>query len=129
MNIVTYVILYFVSIVWIITGTSTIIYTDQTRKLLFKKALYLDNVTVLSLIGVILGVILIAGGFFARDVLWLALILGILAVGKGVYFFKASPDQMARIFDWWYEGAGGETIRFWGLIVLFLGILMLSYIL
>ena len=125
---IAYVILYFVSIMWIVSGTALIIYTDQTRRLL-KRLFYVENLKIFSLIGIVLGLFLVIGGSFSRDIFWLSLVLGLLAMAKGVYFFKASREDVRRLFDWWYEGASDETIRFWSLVTLILGILILAYLL
>jgi len=125
---IAYVILYFVSIMWIVSGTSLIIYTDQTRRLL-KKLFYVENLKIFSLIGIVLGLFLIIGGGFSSDIFWLSLVLGLLAMAKGVYFLKASREDVRRLFDWWYEKASDETIRFWSLVTLILGILILAYLL
>ncbi len=125
---IAYVILYFVSIMWIVSGTSLIIYTDQTRRLL-KKLFYVENLKIFSLIGIVLGLFLIIGGGFSSDIFWLSLVLGLLAMAKGVYFLKASREDVRRLFDWWYEEASDETIRFWSLVTLILGILILAYLL
>jgi len=125
---IAYVILYFVSIMWIVSGTSLIIYTNQTRRLL-KKLFYVENLKIFSLIGLVLGLFLIIGGSFSRDIFWLSLVLGLLAMAKGVYFLKAPRENVRRLFDWWYEEARDETIRFWSLVTLILGILILAYLL
>ena len=125
---IAYVILFFVSITWIVSGTSLIIYTKQTRRLL-KKPFYVENLKIFSLIGIVLGLFLIIGGSFSRDIFWLSLVLGLLAIAKGVYFFKAQRENAGRLFDWWYEEASDETIRFWSLVTLILGILILAYLL
>jgi len=113
---------------WIISGTSLIIYTDQTRRLL-KKLFYVENLKIFSLIGIVLGLFLIIGGGFSRDIFWLSLVLGLLAMAKGVYLLKAPREDVRRLFDWWYEEASDETIRFWSLVTLILGILILAYLL
>jgi len=125
---IAYVILYFVSIMWIVSGTSLIIYTDWTRRLL-KKLFYVENLKIFSLIGIVLGLFLIIGGSFSRDIFWLSLVLGLVSMAKGVYFLKASREDVRRLFDWWYEEASDETIRFWSLVTLILGILILAYLL
>jgi len=125
---IAYVILYFVSIMWIVSGTSLIIYTDQTRRLL-KKLFYVENLKIFSLIGIVLGLFLIIGGCFSRDIFWLSLVLGLVSMAKGVYLLKAPREDVGRLFDWWYEKASDETIRFWSLVTLILGILILAYLL
>lgn len=103
-------------------------YTDQTRSLL-KRFFDVEHRAIFSLIGIVLGLYLIIGGCFSHDIFWLSLVLGILAVAKGVYLFKATRDDIYRLFNWWFETAHDETIRFWSLVTLILGILMLAYLL
>ena len=128
MKTLTYLIVYTLSILWIMVGTSLVIYTDQTRKFL-RQTSSPEHYLLWSVIGIVLGILLIIGSFFSGNIGWLALILGVIALAKGGYLLKGSPDQIQRIISWWYEQASDETIRFWGLATLLMGIFLLAYLL
>jgi hypothetical protein len=125
---VIYIIVYVLSIMWIVVGTSLVIYTDRARKF-FGQFARQEYYPLWSAVAIVLGALLIVGSFFSGRILWLALILGIIACAKGVYLLKGPPEQIQSIIDWWYETASDETIRFAGLATLLLGIFLLAYLL
>jgi len=119
--------LYVISILWIITGASIVIFTDQTRTLM-QKCFQARHMKIPAVIAIIIGLTLIVGGIFQREILFLSLILGILAAGKGFFILFGSERQIESILDWWYIKVKGETLRFWGLTIFTLGIVLLSYL-
>ncbi|MBN2255692.1 MAG: hypothetical protein JW736_08290 [Deltaproteobacteria bacterium] len=125
---VIYIIVYVFSILWIVMGTSLVIYTDRTRKF-FGQFARREYYPLWSVIAILLGALLIIGSFFSERILWLALILGIISCAKGVYLLKGPYEKVESIINWWYETASDETIRFTGLTILLLGIFLLAYLL
>lgn len=128
MKTVIYVIVYALAIMWITAGASLVIYTNQTREFL-RQFSHPEHYALWSVIGIVLGILLIVGSFFSDRLVWLALILGIIALAKGVYLLKGSPDQIQRLIGWWYERASDEAARMGGLVVLLMGIFLLAYLL
>jgi hypothetical protein len=121
------IVLYIISILWIVAGVLLVIYTEGTRE--FHKRLFLrDSVKWMAVIPVFFGVILVAGAFYDERVFRLAIILGILALAKGVYIILAPSAQIKGFLEWWFNRAGGGTIRLFGLIIFILGSAMLSYL-
>ncbi len=121
------VILYIIAILWIVMGTFLIIYTERTREF-FKKPFLTDRVRLLALLPFIVGLVLIIGAFFNRDMSWFAFILGLLAILKGIYFFLAPQQQVKALLEWWFLKAGPGTLRFFGLIGFVIGVALLSYL-
>ena len=119
--------LYIIALLWIVSGTSLIVFTEKTREV-FKKILPTEKVKWLSVLPFIFGVILIIGAFFNRDIFWLAFVLGLLATSKGVYLYMAPSQQTKVLMDWWFFKAKPETIRFFGLIIFVLGVALFSYL-
>ena len=119
--------LYVISIMWIITGASLVIFTDQTRTLM-QKYFQARHMKIPAVVAIIIGFTLIVGGIFQREILFLSLILGVLAVGKGFFILFGSESQIESILDWWYDKVRDETLRFWGLTIFTLGIVLLSYL-
>ncbi|MFH0812096.1 MAG: hypothetical protein V2A69_04555 [Pseudomonadota bacterium] len=117
-----------ISILWICWGTVLIIYTEPTRKVL--ENLFLPGrVKWLAVFPLIFGSILVAGAFYYRDMFWLSLILGILAITKGVYLMIGPAAQIKTLREWWLIRTSDSTIRFFGLITFLLGSALLSYVL
>ena len=119
--------LYIIALLWIVAGTSLIVFTEKTRDL-FKKMFLTEKVKRLSFLPFIFGVILIIGAFFNRDIFWLIFILGLLATSKGVYFYMAPPQQTRALMEWWFIKAQPETMRVVGLIIFVLGVALFSYL-
>ena len=119
--------LYIIALWWIVSGTFLIVFTEKTREV-FKKMFPAEKVKWLSVVPFIVGVVLIIGAFFNRGIFWLALVLGILGILKGVYLYMAPPQQTRALMDWWYLKAKPETIRFFGLITFVIGIALFSYL-
>ncbi|MDZ7699270.1 MAG: hypothetical protein U5R49_20830 [Deltaproteobacteria bacterium] len=121
------VILYIIAVLWIACGTFLIVFTEKTRDTL-KNMFLTERVKRLSLLPFVFGALLVIGAFTSSEIFWFVFILGILGLFKGVYFFMAPSEKTRRLLDWWFSKAKPETIRFWGLLTFFLGILLLSCI-
>jgi hypothetical protein len=121
------IVLYIISILWIVVGVFLVIYTEGTREF-YKKLFLRDSVKWMAVIPVIFGVFLVVGAFYYERLFWLAIILGILALAKGVYVFFAPSHQIKGLLEWWFNRASDGTIRLFGLIIFILGSAMLSYL-
>ncbi len=121
------IVLYVVSILWIASGAFLIMYTESTRGV-FKKIFPAERAKWFAVCPVVIGLILVAGAFFSREMFWLAIILGLLALAKGIYLFVGPSKQIKAVLEWWFTGAAETTIRFCGLIVYTLGCAVLSYL-
>ena len=117
--------LYIISVIWIAAGVFLIIYTDRYREF-SKKVFPTDKLKVWAVVPLFFGVVLVLGAFFEKDVFWLAFILGLLALLKGVYLIAGPSAQAKKLVDWWFEKASDRIIRLSGLIILFLGSAILT---
>ncbi len=116
-----------ISVLWIVEATFLIIYTEGTRKLM-EKAVLKMNMKIMAILALIFGLIFMVAAFYLKEIFWLAFLLGMVAIIKGVYLFVAPPNQVKAIFEWWFHKASGETIRVMGLIAIILGTAILSYL-
>jgi uncharacterized protein YjeT (DUF2065 family) len=120
-------VLYIISILWIIVGTFFVIYTEGTREF-YKKLFLRENVKWMAVIPFVFGVILVVSAFYCERLFWLAIILGLLALLKGVYIFFAPSSQIKALLDWIFNRASDGAIRLFGLIIFILGSAILSYL-
>jgi hypothetical protein len=104
-----------------------IVFTERAKEV-FKKVFYTEKVRRLSFLPFLFGLVLITGAFYQREVFWFTLILGLLAISKGVYLYMAPPEQSKALMDWWFFKTRPETVRFMGLIIFVLGIALFSYL-
>jgi len=117
--------LYTVTILWIAIGTFLIVYTERTMEVL-KKLLFIERVRILAILPIIFGIILTAGAFAYPQIFWLCLVLGLIALIKGVYLVMAPLSQIKGLIDWWFNRANDSIIRLCGLISFVLGIAIIS---
>jgi len=117
--------MYVISVLWIVTGASLVIYTERAKEVL-PKNYSSAKVKLLALIPFVIGVILVIGAFSCTKVFWLALVLGFLAMAKGLYLVFGPSSQIKVLWDWWFLKADDRTIRLFGLISLVIGIALLS---
>ncbi len=115
------------SLLWIALGATIVLHTGRARGRL-KEMILGVNVRLWAALAVLLGMIFLVAAFAVQEVFWLALVLGILALAKGVYF-AISPFQQARsLLEWWSDRATETTIRLWGLVSFTLGVMLLSWL-
>jgi uncharacterized protein YjeT (DUF2065 family) len=112
--------LYIISVIWIAAGVFLILYTERYREF-SKKMFPTDKLKVWAVVPLFFGVVLVLGAFFEREVFWIAFILGLLALLKGIYLIVGPPAQVKKLLDWWFEKASDRIIRLSGLIIFFLG--------
>ena len=119
--------LYVVSLVWIAMGAFLVIYTEQAR--VFIKGLFPPSkARFFAVIPFAFGVVLVIGAFYRMQMFWLAFILGLLSILKGLFLFLGPADKIGAIMEWWYSKASERTMRTGGLIAFFLGSIIFSYI-
>jgi hypothetical protein len=121
------IVLYIISVLWIVTGTLLIIYTESTREFL-KRAFLIERIRWLAFLPLVFGAVLVVGAFYQRQLFWLAIILGGLGIIKGIYLTIGPVAQIRTLMDWWFHKADERTIRLHGLITFILGAAIFSYL-
>ena len=117
---------YSISILFITAGSTLILYSNGMRTFLQKIGRGRNAKMLFPLP-------LLVGGLFIlfKDVIihaWLATVLGVLGVVKGVLLLLSPPHYIETTIKWWTGEVQDITYRFWGIIVLILGITLLSWI-
>jgi len=118
-------VLYVLAFFWIAAGTLFILYTEESRRFL-ENSMAKVNPKFLAFIPMGVGILLILAAR-ASGATWFILILGLLAIGKGVYFLFGPRGQTKALFDWWFKSAQDRTYRLSGLIMVLLGMVVLSW--
>ncbi|MFZ0482773.1 MAG: hypothetical protein WAL93_05210 [Desulfobacterales bacterium] len=119
--------LYAFSLIWISFGTGLIIYTRESKSMIKRLVTDLDR-RILSTLPVVLGVFLIMAASESRHS-WFIRLIGILAVFKGGCIFWNPQNLYDKIVDWYLNALSDQTFRFFGIITLILGTVILSWIL
>lgn len=116
------------SVLFIVLGTVMVLYSEQTRSF-FRDPLHRFSIRRLAVVPALLGVLLLIGAFVVRDVFWLAFILGILALAKGVYLVLGPLSQIQQLRQWWFDQASETVVRLMGLITFMIGVALFSWLL
>jgi uncharacterized protein YjeT (DUF2065 family) len=118
--------LYGLALFWIAMGALFILYTEESRRVL-RNLMEKTKPRFLAFLPMAVGVLLIIA---AREsgAFWFIVILGILAIGKGLYFLLGPRGQTEALFAWWFKSVQDRTYRFSGLIMVVLGMVILSWV-
>jgi uncharacterized protein YjeT (DUF2065 family) len=119
--------LYAFSLIWISFGAGLIIYTRETKSVIKSLVTNLNH-RILSALPAIFGVILIIAAPESRHS-WFIRFIGILAVLKGGFIFLNPQNLYNKTVDWYLNSVSNQTFRFFGIITLILGTVILSWIL
>ena len=115
------------SIPWIALGVTLILYTEKVRSF-FHRSFPEDNIRLIAPLPMIVGLIFLACSYSQGEIFPLFLILGSLAVAKGIYFLFGPIPQIKSLMDWWSVRASEVTLRAWGIVTLVLGIAVFSHV-
>jgi uncharacterized protein YjeT (DUF2065 family) len=119
-------VLYVISLIWVGSGVWFILYTEQSRNIL-TKAVNKAYDFLWALLAAIIGVLLIMAAPESRN-MWFIVLLGILAAIKGLVIFFNPRNTYQRIKHWYLYDASDQMYRFFGIIILVLGIAVFSWI-
>ena len=117
--------LYFIAILWIVAGTMLILYTEWTKNAC-KSIVFPAYLRLYSILPLIVGVFLVSAAFYHKEVFWLAIIIGVLGIAKGIFMIVGSLEKLEALLRWWYEEASDRTARFLGLITFLVGVALFS---
>ena len=118
--------LYAFSLIWISFGAAFIIYTRESKSMIKSFVTDLDR-RILAALPAIFGFFLIIAASESRNS-WFIRLIGILAVLKGGFIFWNPQNLYDKTVDWYLNSVSDQTFRFFGIITLILGIVILSWI-
>lgn len=119
-------VLYVISLIWIGTGVWFILYTEQSRRILTKIVTAAYDF-LWALLAAIVGILLIMAAPESRN-MWVIVFLGILAVIKGLVIFFNPRNIYQQIKQWYLYDTSDQMYRFFGIIIMVLGIAVFSWI-
>jgi len=117
--------LYFISILWVATGSCFILYSNGSREAL-KKLFFNVPKEVLMVIAVAFGIFFFMAAPHSRNS-WVIILFGILAIAKGAFFLFNPANTFEKTRDWYLYTATDGTYRFFGIIMLVLGTAVFSW--
>ncbi|MBW2239180.1 MAG: hypothetical protein JRD87_14080 [Deltaproteobacteria bacterium] len=119
--------LYAIALIWIGSGAWMILYSHESRKVFKQLVKNLDR-RILCVLSAVVGILLILSASWSRQS-WLIRLFGILAVIKGGFIFWNPNNLYDKITDWYLTSVSEQTYRFFGIITLIFGTVILSWIL
>jgi len=118
--------LYGLALFWVAVGSLFILYTEDSRRFL-RNFMGKVSLRFLAFIPIVVGILLVISAK-ASGAFWFVLILGLLAIGKGIYLLLAPHGQTEALLNWWLDSTQDRTYRLWGLIIVVLGMAILSWV-
>lgn len=120
-------VLYAISILIIVTGCCTILYTAETR--MFVKRLF-DEIDrkFLSVFEVIIGILLLVSATSTHHP-WFIRLIGLMAVIEGGVLFLIPKNLYDEVIHWYVHSLSDQTYRLFGILSLILGTAMISWVL
>jgi uncharacterized protein YjeT (DUF2065 family) len=119
-------ILYAISILWIVFGAGTILYTASIR-LTVKNILKSVDLKIIAAVPLIAGLLLLFSAS-ASHYPWFIRLIGLLAVIKGIFIGLNPNKMMTAINEWYVHTATDQGYRFFGIIFIILGTALLSWV-
>ncbi|MCG6893660.1 MAG: DUF2065 family protein [Desulfobacteraceae bacterium] len=119
--------LYAFSFLYIAAGACFILYTFQSRSFIRQVFEELSQKLIAG-VAVVVGLALLAASPYSVHG-WFVVLLGLLAILKGVLFFLNPEDVVTVGQKWFTNEASDQTYRFMGILMLVLGTALFSWML
>jgi uncharacterized protein YjeT (DUF2065 family) len=118
--------LYVIALIWIGSGAWMILYSHESRKVFKQWVKNLDR-RIICTLPAVTGILLLFSASWSRQS-WLIRLFGLLALLKGGFIFWNPNNLYDKIIDWYLTSVSDQTYRFFGIITLILGMVILSWI-
>ncbi len=115
--------LYLMGSLWLIIGILIVLYTNSAIELI-NGLMEKGNWRVLGLLPFSIGILLTISAWWSKF-FWTILVLGLLAVLKGIFYLFAPLAQIEKFMTYWRNQTSEVVYRLWGLIAVLLGIFVL----
>jgi len=115
-------IVWLVGLVWIGIGLANVFSPNRIKNMIQKYTK--TKIQILAGIILLIGILLIAGSFKTRVPLYV-LILGFLALIKGILLF-IKPGMAQKLTNWWLNQSE-RAYQIWGLVIYTLGLFLLIW--
>ncbi len=120
-------ILYVIAILFVVLGTWANLYPVQASKRLQS---LVEGITPRwsAVVALATGMMLLIAAPASHQGTGFVRLLGILGMVKGIVLFAMSKERYQRLLDWWFDPAKEQSWRVWGLLMLVLGVVILSWL-
>lgn len=120
-------ILFAIALIWIVLGTWANLYPVQVNERLRS---FFERIAPrwAAVVGLAVGILLLIAAPASRQGVGFVRLLGLIAILKAVVFVIMSKERYKRLLDWWFAPIREHSWRVWGLLMLVLGVVMLSWL-
>jgi len=118
--------LHLIGIFLVAAGSVYILYTQKLRSALFR-VLNTVNPKLLSIAPLSIGILLILSAFHSFNS-WFIIVLGLLAVIKGLLLILAPRTVYESMLRWYFEKTSDRTFRFFGIVALVIGTAVMCWV-
>lgn len=119
-------ILYLISVIWIASGSSFILYTAEARETV-RRLIEKSDSKLLAAIPLVVGVLLIVAGS-ASSHPWFLRLVGLLALIKGGLIIANPENIWSKLTDWYLNQLSDQAYRLIGIIGIILGTAVFSWV-
>ena len=120
-------ILFFVAIFWIVLGTWANLHPAQVNGRLGSFVGEI-NPRWAAILAMVVGIMLVMAAPVSRQGVGFVRLLGFIAMAKAAIVAVLPRESYQRLLDWWFAPAREQSWRVWGLVMLVLGVVLLSWL-
>jgi len=117
--------LFIMGLIWIMCGTLMVFATRVMREDYCSK-LKVRDPRIWGPVPIIVGVLFLLSASSSSQVTFIV-VLGLLALSKGLLFLFGPRQKVKKMIDWWFESSD-KVCRVWGILCMALGIAVLATI-
>lgn len=120
-------ILFAIAIFWIALGTWANLYPVQVHERL-RRLIEKINPRWVAIVAFAVGIVLMIAAPESRQGVGFIRLLGLFAMAKAVVIAVLSKERYQRLSSWWFDPVREQSWRVWGLVLLILGVVVLSWL-
>ena len=120
-------ILFAIAIFWIVLGTWANLYPVQVHERM-RRLIERTNPRWAAILAFAVGIILMITAPESSQGVGFIRLLGLLAMAKAVVLAVLSKERYQRFSNWWFDPVREQSWRVWGLVILILGVVVLSWL-
>lgn len=120
-------ILFVVAIFWIVLGTWANLYPVQVHERM-RRFVERINPRYAAVLAFAVGIMLMIAAPVSSQGVGFIRLLALFAMAKAVVLAVLSRERYQRFSNWWFDPIREQSWRVWGLVILILGVVLLSWL-
>ncbi|NQT06025.1 MAG: hypothetical protein HQ575_00625 [Candidatus Omnitrophica bacterium] len=116
------ILLILLAMIWIVAGVLMFIFTDAFKEVM-RNLLKQKKFKLFAVLSFLVGVILMLGSSVVNAP-WVAVLFGVLAIAKGVFFMFGPKKKADELISWWLN-ASNNAYKVWSIAAFLFGVILL----